>query len=189
MNTVADIIVTLFVAMALLFSVWWLLRAYAKYRGEHVVTCPETGRPAVVEVNARRAALTSAVGHPDISLESCWRWPLKQSCGQECLTQLDSLPERCLILGVLMRWYTGKSCIYCAKTFTPVQWIDHKPALRSPAGTLLEWKDIKIKEIPEVLKSHQPVCWDCYIAQTFLREYPDLVVYRPWKENTFHVRG
>jgi hypothetical protein len=32
-----------------------------------------------------------------------------------------------------------------------------------------------------VLETHLPVCWDCYIAQSFVREHPDLVVYRPWR--------
>jgi hypothetical protein len=32
-----------------------------------------------------------------------------------------------------------------------------------------------------VLQTHLPVCWDCYIAQTFRRDHPDMVVYRPWR--------
>jgi hypothetical protein len=30
------------------------------------------------------------------------------------------------------------------------------------------------------LQTHLPVCWDCYIAQTFRLEHPDMVVFRPW---------
>jgi hypothetical protein len=34
-----------------------------------------------------------------------------------------------------------------------------------------------------VLETHLPVCWDCYIAQSFVREHPDQVVYRPWRND------
>jgi hypothetical protein len=27
-----------------------------------------------------------------------------------------------------------------------------------------------------------PVCWGCYVAQSFRREHPELVVYRPWRD-------
>jgi hypothetical protein len=26
------------------------------------------------------------------------------------------------------------------------------------------------------------VCWNCYIAQSFAIEHPELVVYRPWRD-------
>jgi hypothetical protein len=35
-----------------------------------------------------------------------------------------------------------------------------------------------------VLETHFPVCWDCYIAQQFRRDHPDLVVFRPWQNDT-----
>jgi hypothetical protein len=34
-----------------------------------------------------------------------------------------------------------------------------------------------------VLETHRPVCWNCYIAQFFRHEHPDLVVYRPWQND------
>jgi hypothetical protein len=34
-----------------------------------------------------------------------------------------------------------------------------------------------------VLETHAPVCWDCYIAQTFRQDHPDLVVIRPWRND------
>jgi hypothetical protein len=38
-----------------------------------------------------------------------------------------------------------------------------------------------------VLDTHLPVCWNCYIAQQFRLDHPDLVVYRPWRANTASV--
>jgi hypothetical protein len=82
MNTTA-LIVTVLVVIALYFGVRYLVRAFQRYQGTRIVTCPETGRPAIVEVDAIHAALTSAAGIPDIRIENCWRWPLKENCGQE----------------------------------------------------------------------------------------------------------
>ena len=180
MNTAAYLIVIVLLATASYFGIRWLVRAYSRYRGSRIVTCPETGRPAIVEVDALHASLTSAVGPPDIRLENCWRWPMKAQCGQECLVNLDVTPGQCLVSGVLMRWYRGKNCAYCGEPAEELHWIDHKPALETPAGQLMEWSEVPVDKLSLVLKTHLPVCWDCYIAQTFRQNHPDLVVFRPW---------
>ena len=54
-----------------------------------MVTCRETGRPTLIEIDTLRASLTSTAGCPDIQVENCTRWPMKSQCGQECLTTLD----------------------------------------------------------------------------------------------------
>jgi len=179
MTTAAYLIVIVLVATASFVGIWWVVRAFSQYRGTKIVTCPETGRPAVVEVDAPHASMTSIVGLPDIRLENCSRWPLREQCGQECLTDLDVAPGQCLVSGVLMRWYRGKPCVFCGKPFEELHWIDHKPALMSPEGTLVRWRGVSVENFSTVLETHLPVCWNCYIAQSFRREHPDLVVYRP----------
>lgn len=186
MKTEAYLIVIILVASAFYFGVKWLVRAYSRYRGTKIVACPETGRPAVVEVDALHASLTSTVGLPDIRLENCSRWPLKEQCGQECLINLDVAPDQCLVSGVLMRWYRGRNCCYCGKPFEELHWIDHKPALQTPEGLLLQWSEVPIEDISMMLETHLAVCWDCYIVQSFRREHPDLVTYRPWRN---HIAG
>jgi hypothetical protein len=181
MNTEAYLIVIVLIASASYFVVKWLVSAYLRYHGTKMVTCPETGRPAVVEVDALHASLTSTVGLPDIRLENCSRWPQKKDCGQACLVDLDVAPDECLVSGVLMRWYRGKSCYYCGKRFEELHWVDHKPALQSTEGLLLNWHEVPIENLSTVMETHLPVCWNCYIAQSFQREHPDLVVYRPWR--------
>jgi hypothetical protein len=183
MNTAAYFIVTVILATALYFGIRWLVRACSKYRGTRVVACPETGRPAVAEIDALHASLTSIVGLPDIRLESCSRWPLKNQCGQECLASLDVAPGECLVSGVLMRWYRGKTCAYCGKPFEELHWIDHRPALQSPEGQLVKWCGVPVENLSMVLKTHLAVCSNCYIAQSFRLNHPDLVVYRPWRND------
>ena len=182
MHTAAYFIVTLIFATALYFGIRWLVTASSKYRGSRVVACRETGRPALVEVDALHASLTSVVGRPDIRLENCSRWPLKNQCGQECLANLDVAPGECLVSGVLMKWYRGKNCIYCGKPAEELHWVDYKPALQAAESKLVEWHRVPVAKLPMVLETHLPVCWDCYISRPVLRGHAELV-YRPLQHN------
>src|SRR5678815_4612747 len=98
MNTSGYLIVAVLVATCVYFGIRWLARAYSRYRGIRLVTCPETGRPTIVEVDALHASLTSTVGPPDIRLQQCARWPLHKQCGQECLASMNVAPEQCLVI-------------------------------------------------------------------------------------------
>lgn len=185
MDTTADLLIVIaivFIAVASFFGVRWFIRARSKFGGTQIVTCPETKNPAYVQVDVFEAALTSALGASDIRLQSCSRWPMKKDCGQECLLDLTVAPSDCLVHGVLMKWYRGKQCVYCGVTFSELHLTDHKPALRNPAGKLLEWKQVPIADMSKVLGSYEPVCWNCYIVQSFAIEHPELVTYRPWRD-------
>lgn len=184
MDTAVGLLLAIAVlAVAIWFGIRWFVRSSARYKGSRIVTCPETKKPAIVAVDSLHASLTSIVGAPDIRLEQCSRWPMKRNCGQECLTDLDVAPESCLVAGVLMHWYRDKKCVYCRKVFSEVQWLDHRPALLSPERKLLTWKEVDLEKLQSVLETHSPVCWDCYIAQTFRLDHPDLVVLRPWRND------
>lgn len=182
MASIGIVVATALVLAAFFVLGGYLVRAYVRYRDSKIITCPDSGEAAIVEVDAVHAALTSLVGQPDIRLQNCWRWPLHQSCGQECLTQLKVASSECLVNGVLMRWYDNKECVYCGKPFAAVHWIDHRPALQSPNGELVEWREVPIADIQTVMSTHTPVCWDCHTAQSFRRDHPEMVAYRPWRE-------
>ena len=177
--TGAYIIVAALLAVASYFGVRYFVRATRKFGGSQVIICPETGRQAMVEVDTSRAVLTSLVGQTDIRLESCWRWPLKADCGQECLLQLDVAPHDCLVRSVLTKWYRGKKCAFCQRSFGEIDLTDHKPALFTPEGITVEWADVPMSAVNEAMTTYQPVCWNCHIAQTFYHVHPDLVVERP----------
>jgi len=178
MMTMAYVIAAALLAAVAYFGIRYFVRTFEKFGGGRVIICPETGKQAMVEVDVRHAAFSSLVGEPDIRLESCWRWPLNQECGQECLIQLDIAEPECLVRGVLMKWYKGKECVFCRRLFDGPDLIDHKPALLNHDGITLEWSEISLPTLMEVLKTHQPVCWNCHIAQSFRREHPDMVVER-----------
>lgn len=172
---VVTIVIFAGVAMIAGFAIW----SYLKYRGTRVVTCPETGRTVAVELDAMHATLTSAVGAPDLRLTDCTRWPERQNCGQDCLAQIEESPEDCLARVMLTRWYEERKCAFCGKPFGTINWADHRPALMDTEGITREWREIPAETLPRVLKTYEPVCWNCHIAESFRREHPELVIERP----------
>ena len=175
------IIIFMVVLAAFYFVVPFVARAYLKFRGERVITCPETRKPAGVEVDSLHAALTAAYTYPELRLKSCSRWlehPKLKDCGQACLLQIEIGPKDCLVRNILASWYLDKHCASCGREFGEIQWSDHKPTLLSPEGITVEWSQVPAEEVPYVLKTHFPVCWDCHITETFCREYPERIVDR-----------
>ena len=51
------------------------VRAYLKFRGKMLVSCPETHQPAAVRVAAGMAALEATLGNAQLRLSECSRWP------------------------------------------------------------------------------------------------------------------
>jgi hypothetical protein len=155
-----------------------LAEAWTRYRGTRVVVCPDNREMVAVRVDARHAAATAPQGHPDLRLESCTRWPEKAGCGQECLGQIESAPEACLLRNILADWYQGKSCAFCRREFHAIHWHDHRPGLVGPGGAILGWDGFRPEQVLDVLATHKPVCWDCRVAESFRREHPELVTDR-----------
>lgn len=180
MATLISVLIGAGFALAIGFFLFRFFKSYFKIRGKMLVTCPETKETVTVEVDAKYAALTAALGEQNFTLSDCTRWPERQECGQECLHQIEGAPENCLVRTHLTRWYQQEPCAYCGKKFDDIHWHDHKPALLSPDNQLVGWENLTVEKLHETLETHRPVCWNCLIAETFRREHPDLVTDRPW---------
>lgn len=163
-----------------IFTLTVAVRIYARYRGKRIITCPETKEPAAVHVNAVAAAGKTLFGKQNIRLDQCSRWPERQNCGQDCLSQIKADPEQCLVWNMVDEWYEGKSCAYCQKPFGQLHWHDHPPALLTPERLCVPWNEVPPEKLPEIFQAHLPVCWNCYIAETFRRQNPGRVVERQW---------
>jgi hypothetical protein len=178
-NLILAAIIVLMIG-AIVFGLAKVARIYQRYRGERVITCPENHQPAAVHVNALKAARQAFLGRNDVRLDQCSRWPEKQNCGQECLKEVNADPAHCLVWNMVADWYKGKSCAYCQKPFDEMHWHDHHPALLSRERVAKQWNEIPPETLPEVFKTFQPVCWDCYIAETFRQQNPGHVTDRSW---------
>lgn len=153
-------------------------RVWFRYRGRRVITCPENRTPAGVTVNARHAAATALGKAPELRLSSCSRWPERAGCGQECLAQITASPEDCLVRNILVKWYEGKSCTYCRRPIGEIDWAGSKPALLGSGRVSLEWNQVPAEKLHEVLAASLPLCFACHMANTLVREHPELVVDR-----------
>lgn len=181
LNSLTLIGILVVVSAAVVAAVTLALRTYLRYRGERLVTCPETHLPAAVRVNATKAAGKRILGKVEVRLDECSRWPEKENCGQDCLSQVNADPEQCLVWNIVADWYKGKSCAYCQKPFGQIHWHDRPPAVLSHERITKQWNEIPPEKLPETFETHLPVCWNCYIAETFRRQHPDLIVDRRWE--------
>ena len=156
------------------------IRAYRRARGKRLVTCPETHCAAAVELNAKQAGIKALSGQSYFHLRDCSRWPERGGCAQDCLQQIETLGQGCLVRNIVVSWYHGKSCVYCHKPVDKVEeWTGHIPALLTPGKETVAWDAVPPQKLPEVFEKYQPVCWSCHIAETFRREHPELVTDRP----------
>jgi hypothetical protein len=155
------------------------LRTWLEFRGQRLVTCPETHRPAAVEVAAGDVAAAAFRRAPVLRLKECSRWPEREGCGQDCLSQVEADPAGCLVWNIVNDWYAGKRCAYCKKPFGHINWHDHRPALLDRNGRTVQWTAVPAERLLDVFQAHLPVCWDCHVAESFRREHPELVTDRP----------
>jgi hypothetical protein len=162
-----------------------LARKWFLWRRERLITCPENEKPAAVRVNASKAVASALTGHEGLRLSECSRWPEKQGCGQECLAQIEKGPGECLVRTLVDRWYEGKACACCGKPIRDVAWADQRPGLRAPDGRVFAWPDVAPETLPEVFRTHAPICWNCLVVQRVAREHPDEVTVRPPREQLY----
>lgn len=178
--TVLTIIIAVLVLGGTLFLVRAIpsIRTYLKFRGKRLVTCPETKEPEAVDVAAAEAGLGVFFNEPTLRLKECSRWPEREGCGQDCLRQIETDSQNCLVWNIVAKWYEGKKCVLCHKPFGALREWDHAPALLGPDFRTSEWETVRPQELPRFFSTHQPVCWNCHVAETFRRTHPELVTDR-----------
>ena len=162
------------------FVALWATEAfgfYRKYHGERLITCPETKKTEAVKIAMGKAAM-KAVIEPELRLSDCTRWPERSDCGQYCLSQIEEAPEECLVSHIVAEWYEGRACVYCGRPFSHLEWHDHKPALLAPDGAIVSLRDLPAQKLPELFRTHSPVCWKCCVAENFRHEHAEIVTDR-----------
>jgi hypothetical protein len=107
-----------------------------------------------VVVDARHAAATALGKSPELRLSSCSRWPERAGCGQECLRQIEASPGE------------------------EIDWAGRKPALLGADGVSVEWNEVPAEKLQETLAAASPVCFACHMANTLVRQHPELAVDR-----------
>jgi hypothetical protein len=174
--TLALTLLTLVVAVVYLLEP---VRAWLRYRGEHLVTCPETTAPAAVSVDLGRAALTALVeGRADLRLTNCSRWPERGRCDEPCVCEVEAHGQAGTVAAIVADWCDAKPCVLCGKPITSPGSSERPAALLGPDAISVTWRDVPGERLPALFASHQPVCWSCHHIEAFLREHSDLVTDR-----------
>ncbi len=62
-----------------------VVHTFQRYRDKRLMTCPETGGTAEVNIDAQRAAYSSAFGRPLLNIKNCTLWPKKKGCDEDCV--------------------------------------------------------------------------------------------------------
>ena len=159
------------------WGAWYLSRAYGLWRrlhGDRIVTCPETGLPAVVQIDVAMA-ITSKTGNEPLVLDDCSRWRERGPCEQPCVhaaCAASSAP-----VSMVRGWAHGRTCVSCGGDLVEGR-SGHHLALYEPGGTSREWVDVAADRLPLALATSLPMCWNCHVAETFRRLHPELVTDR-----------
>jgi hypothetical protein len=155
------------------------IRAWRRYRGARLVTCPETAAAAAVSIDVGHAALTAFIeGRPVVRLAGCSRWPERGRCSEPCLLDVERAGDAAKVAAIVGRWYQTQTCGYCGRPIAVSESPQHAPALIGPDGASVAWCDIPAEQLPNLLRTARAVCCHCHIAESFRRTHPELVVDR-----------
>jgi hypothetical protein len=165
------------------WAAWYGMRAYRVWRhlrGQRIVTCPETGRPASVRIDVGHAIATLVDDPSAVRLQTCSRWPERGPCDELCAgeaQQYESAASR-----IVYAWAQDKACVFCGSPLVESDAVGHHVALLGANGVTREWLDIAAERLRQALATELPVCWNCHIAETFRRSHAELVTDRDFRK-------
>lgn len=165
--------ITIVILAGLYLGARVMLGAYLQRRGTRLVACPETGGPTAVTLDALLAARATPGGAPQLRLQACTRWPERRDCGQECLQQIETRPDGCLVRTIVAEWFAGRSCALCHRPFRGIESWSHRSGFLDADGRAVEWVDVRLETLPDLLATCAALCWNCTIAESFRRHRPE----------------
>jgi hypothetical protein len=86
----AYVVILSLASIALSIAAFFIARislVFFRLRGSHEVLCPDDKNPAVIQIRAWHAAMTSVADDPEGLIRTCSRWPEKSKCDQGCLRE------------------------------------------------------------------------------------------------------
>jgi len=54
------------------------------------------------------------------------------------------------------------NCALCGKAIDKIDWRDHKPGVLGPDRKTALWSDFRPELLPQIMATHQTICWDCH---------------------------
>jgi hypothetical protein len=172
-----QIFVTLLLAMVLVVYLGIAVRAWARFRGTRVVTCPETRRPAKVSVDVGHAMVSAAWERADVRIAQCSCWPERQGCDEACVPQIEESPDGTRVRTIAERFFKGQRCVICLRRLEPLKRTGPQPGFMDPVTRdVVSWIHVPAQELPDAVAVRRPLCPDCTLAESSHSPYS--VTYR-----------
>ena len=85
MNTPLITIAAIITLAVLFVLVPVVIHTFQAYRKKRVLRCPDSDRLAEGDIDASRAAVSSAFGRTLLKVKNCTLWPKRKGCAESCL--------------------------------------------------------------------------------------------------------
>jgi hypothetical protein len=178
MSVLTAIVAALLVSAGV-WCLWYIARVvlvWRRFRGDRVVTCPETGHPAGVRIDLHHAIDAGTTCGTGLRLASCSRWSMRGACDEPCLG--EAVDRGSAVQSIARRWFAHTRCAYCGKPIDTQRELAHRAALLDPHGRTREWSDVPPEQLLDAFRAGTPVCWSCHVTESFRDRYPGLVTDR-----------
>ncbi len=81
-------------------------------------------------------------------------------------------------VAMIRKWVRDRACASCGGALDTSERSGRHVALQTMEGFIRPWTNLAPDDVPLALITDVPVCWNCYVADRFRREHPDLVTDR-----------
>jgi hypothetical protein len=168
-----QVFVTLLLAIVLVVYLSLAIRAWARFRGTRVVTCPETRRPARVAVDLGHAMVSAAWERADVCIAQCSRWPERHGCDEACVPQIEESPDGTRARTIAARFFQGQRCVICQRRLEPLKRTGLQPGFMNPVTReVVAWIHVPAQELPDAIAVRRPLCPDCTLAESSRSPFP-----------------
>ncbi len=156
-----------------------LIRAWRQASARRLVVCPESRDTQSVELDPLHRLTHGLRGDDTMRLRDCSRWPERSDCDQPCLEQIAHAPDGCRVRALLDTYYAGENCVLCGKEFgEQIDWYEKEPAFMDSERHIIKWKELPAEQLPELMETHYPLCWDCKVIESVRQKHPERITDR-----------
>ena len=149
------------------------IRTWVRLRGRHIVTCPETKRPAGVAVDVGHAMVSAMRERTDVRIATCSRWPERQGCEETCVPQIEASAEGTRVDRIAERYFEGRRCAICGHRIGPLHTGKVPPGFMDPVTReAVPWDCVAAEDLSDAIASRRPLCPDCTLAESSHGPYP-----------------
>jgi len=161
------IVVAIVAGVLLGFGFRRAARALFAFRGMRALKCPENLQPVAVELASWPVVVAAAAfGNPVPRVRNCSRWPERRTCDQACVREVRTAPANSLVRNIVANWCRYNVCVCCGAPLAKLHVGAHRPHLIDRELRILEWRDVPPQDLPQTLRSCEPVCETCVASET-----------------------